>query len=182
MAARFVMEVDATYEGAFAACGKHFAYLSPDEETATALYQEASKWYVARERSGVVDHDDYGEYDIDPTVKRLTADSVGSLSEPRGIYDDAFDILLCEGRVAGFIVYTGKDTDRYGFQNPAPIYAKADYDIPPHFFRPDPREVVIDFSILYVDGRTLGKCKKSFSIWDDRQNKYYHDAFTLEKA
>lgn len=181
MAAKFITLVDANHEGAFAACGGHYAYVNPSEEEAAALYQEASKWYIERERSGVVDHDDYGEYDIDPIVADITWDTVGSLSEPRGLRDEAADILIREGRVEGFMIYTGKDTDRYGFPNPAPIYAKPDYDIPPHLFRPDPHEVKIAFSIFYINGRTAGNCQKRFTVWDERANRYYTDTYALRQ-
>lgn len=179
MAAKFVIEVEATHAGAFLACGKYFAYITPDN--ADALMAEASAWYIERERTCVCDHDDYGEYDRDTTYTELAWDTVGSLSEPRSMYADAADILVRDGRVEGFILYTGKDTDRYGCFSPIPIYAKSDYDLPPHFFRPDPGEVEIAFSIFYISGTTLGKCKKSFSSWGDRSNSYYRDFYILKR-
>lgn len=182
MPARFVYPVATPTENSFTAQGIHFEYLTLDPDTEARLRLEANDWQIDTTIATEISHDEYGDHfgGTRQHSRRLT--EINTLSKPVSFLYASGDIIVEEGRVVGVVIYTGKDTDRYGYKEVTPINADPYYHLEKWMIRPSEGEVVPDFTIFYTDGRVLGNATGYYTAWDSREIEYHTIKFALTRA
>lgn len=182
MPARFITAVPNPTANSFTAQGIHFEYLTLDPDTEARLIAEANGWQIDTTISTEISHDEYGDHSGGTRSRSRRLTEINTLSKPVSFLYASGDIIVEDGRVVGVVVYTGRDTDRYGYKEVTPINADPYYHLETWMIRPSKGEVVPDFTIFYIDGTVKGNAVGHYTAWDSREIEYHTIKFSLSRA
>ena len=155
--ARFVVPTSVN-EGRILKVGElMFTYASFDEQTEEMLRNQAERWVIKDYHSYTYENDDYGTSSSDSSIIKTPLNDMTSISS--GCYssnDVLGDILVIDNEVAGAILYITEEGGN-GWSN----YNRKEY------------------SLLYTDGKTVGKTTKSYSFSGESSSRYIYDSYSL---
>ena len=138
---RFLTQVAERAEDGIFAQGRFFAYITPDEDTTAALWEQAAQLSVARTEVTEHDHDEYGRYtDVETTYHPLI--NYRGLAAPYSGCNA--DIVVEDGKIIGLlfcrVFYGNRDA----------------YDDCFIFLPNTPEEENRSLILLWADGQVVG--------------------------
>ncbi len=181
MKTRFVQIVNDGTVADFSAQGLNFAYLSPAEQEQVDLLQKATAWQVRCFTTGTFYHDEYGDYDLTDEESFRTLAGMTSLSQKQKLAGLIGDIIVENGQIVGIVIWSGQVTNRYGKIELVPI-DPASFTWPSHAIGPSKGELLVEFSVLFTNGTTLGTCQTKHTEWESRGIRHTTTTWSLVKA